>query len=104
MVLVECTLHTKDVHTKVGKLVDRRHVITDSMATAKMPRPILAVLVTRQQRDQVSMTDDEFRERKIGLITRKQLEEYIQFAGVPNDPDTTVSQAITALSKKTGAD
>lgn len=99
MVLVECTLSTKDVHTKVGKLVDRRHTIAEALAAAKMSRPILAVLVTRQQRDQIAMTDDDFRERKIGLVTRQQLEDQIQFAGHLHDPDLTVSTTLAAMSK-----
>ncbi|WP_036140887.1 hypothetical protein [Luteibacter sp. 9135] len=104
MVLIECTLQSKDVHNKVGKLVDRRHALEAALSTSRSARPILAVLVTRQHRQQVAMTTDEFRDRKIALVTRDQLEEYIHFAGNSTDPDTTVSKALAAFATHGSSD
>jgi hypothetical protein len=100
LVLVECTLQTRDVHSKVGKLVDRRHAITDALAAAKLSRPVLAILVTRQQRDQIAMSDDEFRSRRVCLVTRHELEEHFRAVGFPHDPDHEVSSAFDRLPER----
>lgn len=98
LVVMECTLQTKDVNTKVGKLIDRLHALDTSLKASKQSRQILAVLVTQQQRAQVALTDEEIKAKKFVLLTHEDLESELGRTGIFGDVDDLVSSAIRRLA------
>jgi hypothetical protein len=99
LVLVECTIQTKDVHTKVGKLVDRRHALIMALDRAKQRRTVLAALVSQQRREQIAMTDNEFKDRGVVLVTHDMLSEQLGLAGLSVDADEIVRKAVAYLEQ-----
>ncbi|WP_267222548.1 hypothetical protein [Dyella silvae] len=96
--IVECTLRTADVATKVGKLVDRREQLARIWAATRRGASVLSILVCQTDRSQVSATDVELAQSGVLLITRQWLSNTLITLRSPNDPDLLYQSAKQRLS------
>ncbi|MDN7695059.1 hypothetical protein [Burkholderia cenocepacia] len=102
LLLVECTVSVKDIHTKMGKLVDRRESLRNVQGTANPMSEPIAVLVCKAPRARIANAADA---KKHGVIlwAGEQIEEAIARAVVPNNPDEIMEQALESLWDDTTA-
>ncbi|RQT44899.1 hypothetical protein DF043_39070 [Burkholderia cepacia] len=102
LLLVECTVSVKDIHTKMGKLVDRRESLRNAQGTANPMSEPIAVLVCKAPRARIANAADA---KKHGVIlwAGEQIEEAIARAVVPNNPDEIMEQALESLWDDTTA-
>ncbi len=104
MLLVECTVKTADINTKLGKLVDRRASVAKLLKVANYPFDVAAALVCRQPREHIAAHADQIRAHGVILVTAADLSDAFQRLPFPPDPDALLSQAVTALSGPTAGD
>lgn len=84
MAIVESTLKTSDVHSKIGKLVHRKkglEVALQSGAGAE----VLALLVCAAQRDQIAISDEQLLTYGVVLVDRAELLHMLTRATFPSN-------------------
>lgn len=77
VILVECTLKTSDVQSKMGKLVDRRVAATAHLSRIGAPAQINCLLVCASTREQVLVDDEELKKASVHLITHENLDNLL---------------------------
>jgi hypothetical protein len=102
LLLVECTVSVKDIHTKMGKLVDRRESLRNAQGSANPVSEPIAVLVCKAPRAGIANAADA---KKHGVIlwAGEQIQEGIVRAVVPTNPDEIMEQALKSLVDDTTA-
>ena len=96
LLLVECTVSVKDIHTKMGKLVDRRESLRNAQGSANAMSEPIAILVCKAPRAGIANAADA---KKHGVIlwAGEQIQEGIVRAVVPNNPDEIMERALESL-------
>ena len=77
VVLVECTLRTSDVHSKLGKLVNRRGAVANNLSRLGTQGSVFCLLVCQSTREQILIEDSELRKSSVLLIAREQLDDLL---------------------------
>jgi len=90
VVLVECTMKTSDVMTKVGKLVDRREALKDAFQKGRHGNSVTALLVCQAPRARVSATPEELARRGVLLVCAEELNARFDGVQVQGFPDVIV--------------
>lgn len=96
--VVECTLRLADFGSKSGKLVERRARLTESLNAANLQAGVVAVLVCRLKRNEISALDTELRARGIVLVTAEDLETSLIQSRFVIDPDDVLKRASAAIA------
>lgn len=73
VVLVECTLKTSDVQSKLGKLVSRRGAVVSHLNRLGTPASVSCLLVCQCAREQILIEDSELRKASVLLIAQERL-------------------------------
>ena len=102
LTIVECTLRTSDIATKLGKLVDRRGSISKYLAASGHPAEVNAVLVCRSPRDQLPAQAHEASQNKVILLTNEDLLSAFDRVRLPGDADDILAGAIARFASKGG--
>jgi hypothetical protein len=102
LTIVECTIRTSDIATKLGKLVDRRGSISKYLAASGHPAEVNAVLVCRSPRDQLPAQAHEASQNKVILLTNEDLLSAFDRVRLPGDADDILEGAIARFASKGG--
>jgi hypothetical protein len=99
LALVECTLKVSKVQEKVGKLVDRRHAMQEALRNQGIVRDVPSILVVRQSRAEIASNSDQIRQQGIKLITREDLENWMNQLRDTIDTDAELLSVIAELNQ-----
>lgn len=97
LVLVECTSKLSDVMAKLGKLVQRRGSLSESLVKAGHVSDIAAVLVCRVPREQIAVQAEDLRAANVVLLSGESLLNAFDSVRFPGDPDALLDQAVKGL-------
>ncbi|MGN2254858.1 hypothetical protein ACFWZ4_15890 [Frateuria sp. GZRe12] len=97
IIIVECTVRVSDVHAKMGKLVDRRLALKQSLDASGHPRNVISVLVCSLPRDNIAATDEEFRAKGIMLVAHEDILRQLDSLHFLADPDQELNDAKAAI-------
>ncbi|WP_175837772.1 hypothetical protein [Burkholderia anthina] len=100
LLLVECTVSVKDIHTKMGKLVDRRESLRNAQGSANPVSDPIAILVCKAPRAGIANASDA-KKHGVILLAGEQIQEGIVRVMVPNNPDEIVERALDSLADDT---
>ncbi|MBI4995813.1 MAG: hypothetical protein HZC22_02715 [Rhodocyclales bacterium] len=100
LMLVECTIRTSDISSKLGKLVDRRGALSKAFAEAGHQLEVLSALVCRLPRDQIAAQEHQLRSHGVLLIAQEDLLSLIDRVRHPDDPDIAFKAAREKLDLK----
>lgn len=98
LVLVECTAKLSDVMAKLGKLVQRRGALSESLNKAGHVGDVTAVLVCRVPRAQIAVQIEDLRAANVLLVTGESLSSALETVRFPSDPDVLLDQAVKAAA------
>jgi len=99
LIIVECTLKTTDIASKLGKLVDRRECLRSLTGSNSPLADPVAVLVCRAPRESIVQAETA-RKHNVILATRETLVEALQMAQFNNKhPDEVITNALAALQE-----
>ena len=102
LILVECTMRTSDIATKIGKLVDRRGSLSKHLAASGHPAEVNAVLVCRSPVDQLPAQATEAARNMVILLTNEDLLAAFDRVRSPVDPDEVLAGAAARLASQVG--
>ena len=85
--VVECTIRTSDLGSKIGKLVHRRNALASALRAANVPSNVSAILVCRLPRDQIAATPEELSKHNVILLSFEALESALRYVRFPTDAD-----------------
>lgn len=91
--IVECTTRIGDFAAKLGKLVDRRHLLVTQLQGSGHPVRVLAFLVTSQSRLQVAAEVSRLAALNVLLMTRESIANALSRTRVPGNPDVLLEEA-----------
>lgn len=98
IMLVECTIKTSDMTTKVGKLVDRREMLLRSLGESSLVSSVSTVLVCAASRNQITYEEAHLKKQRITLMTREDLEAAINKLNIAElDADALIDASESAL-------
>lgn len=97
IVVVECTVKTSDLASKLGKLVDRRTRLAKALAAQGHTLPVIALLVSQQAREQI-VEADLIKRNQVLLATLEDLSRGLDRLRVPQDPDVLLADALQVQS------
>jgi hypothetical protein len=101
--VVECTTRTSDFNSKIGKLVDRRQLLTTQLAASGHARRIQAFLVSSQTRAQVAAELQRVAALNVTLLTREDIVQGISQTRLPLNPDKLLDDAAQRLTTEAAA-
>ena len=101
--VVECTTRMSDFSGKVGKLVDRRQILTTQLEASGHARRIQAFLVSSQTRAQVAADLARIVALQITLLTREDIVEGLNKVRLPSDPDRLLDDAFRRIAAQHSA-
>lgn len=93
ILIVECSVRVSDVHSKLGKLVDRRLALTKALEASGHPREVISVLVCSMPRANIALSDDEFKDQKVLLVAHEDILAQLDSLHFLIDPDQELSNA-----------
>lgn len=97
LVLIECTSKLSDVMAKLGKLVQRRGALSESLKNAGHVGDVVAVLVCRVPRAQIAVQLDDLKAANVVLVAGELLLNALETVRIPRDPDVLLDQANKAI-------
>lgn len=93
ILLVECTLRTSDLATKVGKLIDRRMALLKALNSSNHSADVFSALVCRVPRDQLAADPEELRKQNVLLVTETEIESAFMRLRFPGNADEMLESA-----------
>ena len=100
LTLVECTIRTSDITSKIGKLVDRRGSLSKYLVASGHPAEVNAVLVCRSPLDQLPAQATEASRNKVMLVTNENLLTAFNQVRTPSDPDEILARTAAHLASQ----
>lgn len=97
IVVVECTTRLADFASKSGRLIERRAALSRSLAGMNLPSQVTAVLVCRLRREEVAVSEEDLRDRKILLVTAEHIESGLLRSRFVVDTDELLQKAIASV-------
>jgi hypothetical protein len=97
IVIVECTTRLDDYVTKLGKLVQRRSLLSEAFAKTGLPGPAIAVLVCRLPRKDVLLKMDTFVENDVIYFGAEDIESSLVQARYMLNPDAMLNEALASM-------
>jgi hypothetical protein len=94
LIVVECATRIADFHSKLGKLVDRRGALLETLSSSAHPNTVISALVCALPRAQIAVEEDDLRRHQILLVTRDDMDPVFARLSFPNDPDELVESAL----------
>lgn len=104
IIIVECTTKLDDYSTKLGKLVQRRSLLSESLATAGLPGPAIAVLVCRLPRSSVLLKIDDFIDNDVIYFGAENIENALIQARYLLNADSMLDDALAAIRSASRVD
>jgi len=102
LAVIESTLKTSDVPSKLGKLVHRRNVLNQALQSAG-GGDVLAVLACAASRDQIASTDEQFRQYRVALLDRTELLELLGQSVFPTNADAIFDSWLRKITEEPDA-
>ena len=96
--IVECTTRIADIHSKVGKLIERRAALSKALTAASLPANVVSVLVCRLPNDEIPTNSQEMADRGVLLFSREDIEAGLRRARFIQDPDALLREWLGANS------
>lgn len=87
LVLIECTIKISDFNAKLGKLVDRKNMLTELLKKAGDNRKVHTYLVCGQPKSSIVHEEKLLVNHNVILLTKESLEELLEKLKFPRDPD-----------------
>ncbi|RDS79590.1 hypothetical protein DWU98_17525 [Dyella monticola] len=97
VLLVECTLKTTDVMSKIGNLVSRREALRSVFVREKRANKILTVLVCQSPRSHIPQSDIDLAKHGVLLLTKENIENHLVTVQNPLDADEICGRIDTRL-------
>lgn len=94
VVLVECTLKTSDVRSKMGKLVDRRGAVLDHLTKIGTPASVACLLVCQSTRDRILVDDVDLQKASVILVPQESLSDLLLRIRFDLDPDAVLDEVL----------
>lgn len=87
LILIECTLKIADYANKVGKLIDRKRLLSKRLQLMNLPSYVHGILVCASPGDQIAINSDQIQDHEIILLDREDLESIFNRTKSIVDPD-----------------
>lgn len=87
LALVECTTRIADNMLKIGKLVERRVALMNSLGANGHPIQVMSVLVCASSKEQLTVSEEEITRNKIVLLCKEDIVSALDRLRFPNNPD-----------------
>ncbi len=87
LVLIECTIKISDFTAKLGKLVDRKNMLTELLKKAGDNRKVHTYLVCAQPKSTIVHEEKLLLNHDVILLTKESLEELLEKLKFPQDTD-----------------
>ncbi len=100
LAIVECTIRTSDLISKVGKLVNRKIALSKQMDTSGHSPEVHAFLVCSLPRDEMLEQAELFRTQNVGLVTREDIESFLLGVRYPKSPDLILDTIMSHVDGK----
>ncbi len=85
--IVECTTRIADFNSKLGKLVDRRGALSNTLSLSGHRAEIVAVLACALPRDQIAVSEEDLSRTGVTLVSKENLSNALDRVRNPGDPD-----------------
>jgi hypothetical protein len=103
LAIIECTLRSADITKKIGKLIDRRAKLERALAESKHPPIVIAMLVCRQEENELAAEAKSAEDNRVLLVTGENLRHQLDAEPrIPVDPDALYDQALQVVAAKAG--
>lgn len=102
VVIIECTMKISDFYTKLGKLVQRRGLLSQTMMDRGHDFSPAAVLICAQPKDSIAVSDDQLRSHNVILLAQEDISAALERVVGDSDPDQLIDEAEIALQKGQG--
>jgi len=98
ILIIECTLKISDIHSKIGKLVNRRGKLIDALKDGgHSVFNVIAVLVCAESPDKISSIEvDSWQKNQILLVTKSDIESLMRRLKYSDDPDKIIDDALSS--------
>lgn len=102
VLLVECTLKTSDVQSKLGKLVSRRGAVVSHLSRLGTPASVSCLLVCQCTREQVLIEDSELKKASVLLVTQEKLSDLLLRTRFNPNADAIFDESLDGGAPMTG--
>jgi len=100
LAIVECTLKISDFQSKLGKLVDRRNSLMQTLETTGHALEVGAFLVCALPRPQIAIENIQLAQHQITLLCKEDLTQAFEQLRLPKDPDAMLASAAARLAER----
>lgn len=94
VILVECTLKTSDVRSKMGKLVDRRGAVSDHLSKIGVAATVVCLLVCQSTRERILVEEEDLKKASVLLVAQENLNNFLMRIGSKSSADQIVDEAL----------
>jgi len=98
LAVIECTIKISDFQSKVGKLVDRRNALLESLTVGNVHR-IDAFLVCRLPRARIAADEPLLIKHQVTLLSAEDLANALNSLRTPTSPDELLDRAAAQLEQ-----
>ncbi|HQS58362.1 MAG TPA: hypothetical protein PLU16_01820 [Gallionellaceae bacterium] len=98
LILIECTTRIADFSSKLGKLVDRKRMLSKALEDGKSPNRVDGILVCALPKDQIAIRIDELQNHQVILMARNDLTSALDQVRFHIDPDKFVEDSIAKMN------
>jgi hypothetical protein len=95
VILVECTLRTSDVRSKMGKLVDRRGVVSDHLSKIGAAASVVCLLVCQSNRERILVEEEELKKASVLLVAQENLNNLLMRVGSKLSADSILDDVLS---------
>ena len=101
LVAIECTTRIADFSTKLGKLVDRKLSLTNSLSESSNQTKVHGCLVCGLPRAQIVVNQAQLLQHDVMLLAKEDLDRLLSDANLHKDPDQLIEDALLAIRAAT---
>lgn len=87
VILVECTLKTSVVRSKMGKLVDRRGAVSDHLSKIGTAANVVCLLVCQSTRERILVEEEDLKKASVLLVAQENLNNLLMRIGSNTSAD-----------------
>ena len=99
LAIVECTIKISDFENKIGKLVERRNALIQSLESIGHNIQVSAFLICSLPRTQIAVEDSRLIHQQVTLLCQENINEAFHQLRTPKSPDEMLNNAANALAK-----
>lgn len=98
IILIECTTRIADFSSKLGKLVDRKRMLSKVLEDSKSQSRVDGILVCALPKDQIAIRVDELQKHQVVLMTKNDLITALEQVRFHMDPERFIEDSIAKMT------